>query len=644
LATRRKSTSSNDALQESVDRLSTAFERMADKLETIGTNGGYPGNEDRVMLHARRYLPFYALAAVFAIFMFALPTKTPSNEQAQNANQLTPGTAGSQDFGAAGSGSGVTASGTGTSGVGGTKVAGNGVTVPAPGQKPIPAGLDPLAWNKTGKTVGGFDCKPGVRQLPWSAYAVPCHPAYTGGNAGATTRGVTDKEIVVVRRYFPDSPASQAVDAFVQQAGFASADELAASRREFVKYFNKVFELWGRKVRLVEYLSENGDSTQESLSQGKEGACADADAIIAKYKPYMVFGAGATGVFGECAAVKKLVTFDSGAYYPEWWYAKYHPYLWAGVMECTRISFQGAEWLGKRVVNRPAKWARGAYKGLPRKLGIYVPDNDKYATCVANANKVLKSKYNYEGCDQCEYHYALDVQRFPDEAARAIVQFNAAGVTTVYLACDPLSPIFLTQSAAGQNYYPEWITNGAGLTDVDQFARLWDQSEIQWALWGQSQLGDNAKILGPKGEGTISYKKGTGRDIPPGAQTLYYEQLRVFSILQAMGPTITPEHMADTFWRLPPGGAPLFEVGYTSYLDGSDGSKGTHDHTAVDDMREIYWLCTDFSSGDAGGSSRCTAPKGYDGKGGVYVATMNGKRFRNGEWPTGEPPVFPEKK
>ena len=36
----------------------------------------------------------------------------------------------------------------------------------------------------------------------------------------------------------------------------------------------------------------------------------------------------------------------------------------------------------------------------------------------------------------------------------------------------------------GQNYYPEWITNGAGLTDVEQFARLWDQEEIQWSLWG----------------------------------------------------------------------------------------------------------------------------------------------------------------
>lgn len=643
MATGRKAASSTAALNESVDRLSHAFERMADRLETIETNGGFAGNEDKVMLHARRYLPFYALAAVFAIFMFALPTKSPSPEQAQNlANQITPGDT-SGDFGPSGSGD-VTASGTGGPGGNGPGVGRTQLQNPTTGGKPIPPGLDPIAWNKSGKTVAGFDCKPGVRQMPWSAYAVPCFPAYSGGNAGATTRGVTDKEIVIVRRYFPDTPASQAVNAFRQQAGFATDDEAAAARREFVKYFNKVFELWGRKVRMVEYLSENGDSTKEALSQGKEGACTDANAIISRFKPYVVFGAGATGVFGECAANKKLVTFGAGTYYPEWWYRQYHPYLWAGVMECTRIAYQGAEWLGKRVVNRPAKYARGVLKNLPRKIGIYVPDNDKYATCVKVAQSELEKKYNYKGCDQCEYHYALDIQRFPDEAARAIVQFNAAGVTTVYLACDPLSPIFLTQSAAGQNYYPEWITNGAGLTDVDQFARLWDQSEIQWALWGQSQLGDNAKILGKNGEGTITYKKATGRDIPAGAQVEYYEQLGIFSILQAMGPAITPEHMAQTFWRLPPGGAPLYEVGYTSYQDGSDGKKGTHDHTAVDDMREIYWLCTSFASGDASGSSRCTEPKGYDGKGGIYVATYKGKRFRNGQWPVGESPIFPERK
>jgi hypothetical protein len=68
------------------------------------------------------------------------------------------------------------------------------------------------------------------------------------------------------------------------------------------------------------------------------------------------------------------------------------------------------------------------------------------------------------------------------------------------------------------------------------------------------------------------------------------------------------------------------------------------DHTAVDDMREIYWLCTNIGSGDAGGASRCQEPKGYDGKGGIYVATYNGKRFRNGDWPWGNAPIFKERK
>jgi hypothetical protein len=292
-------------------------------------------------------------------------------------------------------------------------------------------------------------------------------------------------------------------------------------------------------------------------------------------------------------------------------------------------------------VNRPAKWSKDVTLNKSKRvMGIYVPTNDQYQFCVKMASKELKDNYGAEF--KSTYNYQLDITRFADEAARAIVQFAADRVTSIFLACDPLSPIFLTQSARGQEYYPEWIINSAGLTDVEQFARLWDQEEIQWALFGMSQLGDVGRILGPQGEGTIAYKKAFGTDIPPGTQTVYYAALGIFSVLQAAGPNLTQLGLASSYWRLPPGGAPYYEVGYTSYNTDSFGRAG-HDHTAVDDMREVYWLCTSFT-GDAEGTSRCASPKASDGKGGLYVPTMNGKRFRPGEWPVGDPPVFKEKK
>ena len=632
------------SLQDSVDRLAGAFDRLADRIEAMDSGGVATSDADKFTRHIRRFMPFYALATVWALMLILLPTRPGGNEATEQAGQVTGGVS-DQSFDT-GEGS-VAAGGTGTSGragsTGGAGASFAGVqTSVGPGGQ-VTTGFDPLAWKATGKTRGGFDCGPGVRQLPWSTYAVPCHPAWSGNNGGATYRGVTAKEIVVVERRFPDSANSQAVDAIVQQAGFASQDERQATREAFIKYFNKVFELWGRQVKIIVYESEFGDSTEEALSKGKEGACADADSIMAKYKPFAVVGEGSTAVFGECAAERKMFLPNSGAYYPETWYRKYHPYLWNGVMECERIAYQNAEYIGKRLAKRPAKWAKQLQKDKPRVFGIWVPNNDQYQSCVNIAERELRTKYGVNPDDGSRYNYPLDIQRWPDEAARAIVQFNAAGVTTIILASDPLSPIFLTQSARGQEYFPEWVTNGAGLTDVDQFPRLWDQEEIQWSLFGMSQLGDVQKILSPQGEGSTTYKKATGTDIPPGAQVEYAASMGLFSILQAVGPILTPENLAAAIWRLPPGGAPDYESGLSFFGTASDGSPG-RDHTGIDDHKEIYWLCTNIGGGDAGGSSRCSEPKGPDGKGGVYIATYGGKRFTNNTWPRGDPPVFPEYK
>lgn len=620
---------------------------MASRLEAMdGGGGGYAATDgDKVTRHIRRYMPFYALATVWALMLLILPTRQDNDAGTSNqATALTPGGAETfQDDGtspiagvdgdasAAGGGAPSSRSGAGAS-ASSVGTSSSTQTVPAEVRA-----IDPLAWNKTGKTRGGFDCKKGVRQLPWSLYAAPCYPAYSGPNGGATARGVTAKEIVIVDRDFPDSASSQAVDAFVQQAGFASSDEFEETQHKFVEYFNKVFELWGRKVKFIEYLSEYGNSTDEALSKGKEGACADADSILAKYKPFLVLST--SSVFGECAAERKMTVLGAGSYFPETWYRRYHPYIWAGVMECERIAYFTAEYLGKRIINKPAKWSKDlTLDKSKRVMGIYVPNNDQYQHCVNLGDRVMKEQYNFEF--KSRYNYSLDITRFADEAARAIVQFSADRVTTIFLACDPLSPIFLTQSARGQEYFPEWIINSAGLTDVEQFARLWDQEEIQWSLWGMSQV-DAAKVLRADSEGSIAYKKAFGTDIPPGTQTQYYAQMGIFSILQATGPNLTPHTLAATYPKLPPGGAPKFEVGYTSYNTGPDGRPG-YDHTAIDDVREVYWLCTRLT-GDAEGSSRCAEPKASDGKGGMYVQTYGNKRFLPGQWPKGDPPIFKEK-
>lgn len=334
-----------------------------------------------------------------------------------------------------------------------------------------------------------------------------------------------------------------------------------------------------------------------------------------------------SAVFAECAAERKLMTFGAAPYYPERWYKARHPYAWGGVMECERISYQLSEYIGKRLVGRNAKFAGSpVFQNQKRKFAIYVPDNDEYQYCTNITKKILREKFNQP--DGPQFNYALDVSRFPDQASQAIVQFNAAQATTVVLACDPISAIFLTQNASKQGYFPEWLQIGTALNDVDNAARLFDQTEVDGHLFGPSQLGSTDKLFGDNSEPAMLYKQLTGKKLTDGGATdgNYWGLIGLYSLLQATGPNVTPSGVAAGIYSLPPGGPPEYSVGYTSYLDGPDGTPGGRDHTAIEDSREIYWMGKETSKSD--------------GELGTYFETYNGKRFRNGEWPAEEPPIY----
>jgi hypothetical protein len=629
LATRRGA-GPDRALQDSIDSLASAFDRLATRLGSIEANGGMAASDgDKVVRHIRRYMPFYALGTVFALLVLILPTRGNNDDLPDTASQVTSGETSSVDGGDGTTvdlGTDGTTSGpkTGVAGTGGGKVAA-GVPAPSDGgtKQTATAVLDPTAWQATGKTIAGFDCKKGVRQVPWSSYAAPCFPKFSGSNGGATSFGVTAKEITIVIRRFPETANSQAVEAAQVAAGFASTDVAREVNEVLRNYLNKVYELWGRKIKWVIYESQYGDSTAEAQSKGKEGACADATYIKNNLKPFGVYGG--SNVFAECAAERGLVTFWGGAYFPERWYDKYHPYVWHTTMDCERISRQVAEYIGKRLANRPAKWAKGVtLKNKKRKFGTYVPNNDEYQYCTDVTEQALQ-KQGIGPESRSRYNYVLDISRFPDEAARAAIKFASDNVTTVVMACDPISMIFLTQNAKAQNWFPEWFNIGVAANDADNYPRTWDKDEINNALFGMSQLGATVKLLGPTAEAPVTYKKATGTKIPEGTEGGYNQLTFIYSALQAAGPNLTPKTMADGIFRLPPAGAPRFAIGYVSYRDGPDGKAGGTDHTGIDDSREIWW--------DPQGTS-------YDGKKGTYVENYGGKRFRNGQWPKGEPPVF----
>src|SRR5690606_40531914 len=83
--------------------------------------------------------------------------------------------------------------------------------------------------------------------------------------------------------------------------------------------------------------------------------------------------------------------------------------------------------------------------------------------------------------------YQLVIAELAEKARTIISQLKEAGVTTVMFLGDPVMPIYLTQAATDQDYFPEWVITGTVLTDTTSFGRRYDQQ--QWAnAFGISSL------------------------------------------------------------------------------------------------------------------------------------------------------------
>ena len=580
----------------------------------------------RATFHLRRYMPIYVFGTIWALMIALVPTiehrSSPSGQvQAAGGESAGGPTAG----GASGAGGevGTAAGGTSQGAAGGTATGSGVASAAGAGAAGGRAGGGAVTAPQVGAgvTAGGVPCKPGVRQLPYSSYAAPCVAKYTGDNAGNTANGVSKDTIKVAIRAPSDAngPNAQAVARVQAQAGQVTAQQARDLANEFLPYFNKMYEMYGRHVQLVDFNGQ-GNGTDEAQSKGQEAACGDANNLASSQHVFGVvrFGFGyESQPFAECAKQYKLFLPLGAAYFPEPYYQRWDPYVWGGTMECERIAHDVAEYIGKRLAGKKAQYAGDTLlQNSNRKFGTYVPDNPGYGHCVDINQQDLKNKYGVDPGDR--YNYALDVSQFPSEAERGIVTFNSAHDTTVVLACDPISITFLTGSARQQSYHPEWFIIGVALEDTDGYGRLYDQSEVAGHLFGMSQLGNDAKLNAKSGEAATAYKAATGKDMPSGAAVTYYNMLELFNDLQAAGPVLSAENLARGLHAMPPGGGPSGAVGTWDL---------SNDHTAINDSREVYY--------DANAT-------GFDGKKGTYVETYGGKRFSSGQWAREDPPIYPK--
>ena len=574
------------------------------------------GRRDSLTLHVRRYAPFY----VFAVAGLLIVTLLPTVEQSDRDLFAGSGPVAGGDVSGGALGEGPLAEGDELSGSSAGAAAGGRRSSPGGGADPAPAAFQP------GTTRGGFRCGPGVRQLPWSTYAAPCVPVFNGNNGGATWRGVSADKIRVVFRRYNENADTNAIFAVATRGGIAPPEVTDQVRAVFFDYLNRTFELYGRKIELIEFRT-NANPVEEANGRGREQACADATRIAEELNAFAVLNETLSyGPFSECATERGLI-LPIGAYgFPEEWYEQRHPYVYGIQMNCTRITHQLVEYVAKRLKGREARWAGDpTYVAQRRRFGVIRPDIEAYFPC-HDLFDSLAAKAGIQIVS--EYRYVLDVARLPAQMNQAAIQFKADGVTSLVLAADFLTMINLTQSAEAQRWSPEWVMAGVGFQDLDHFARLYSQPVVDGHMFGQSQLGEAAALIGSQGEPAESYRRATGAEKPQGTDGFYFSLLHAFNLLQAAGPNLNPRNVGEAAVRLPPAGGNTGEMGRWSFTSRPDGSAGV-EHTAVKDAREVYW------------DGSATAA---DGEQGTFVPTQGGRRFTNGEWGREEPPVYPNRR
>lgn len=511
---------------------------------------------------------------------------------------------------AGGAAGAVTSGGATTSGA----VRSGGTTAGAatqPGAQQTAAAAPPA-----GVTFGsGPNCREDGKQKAFSYAAPPCVEWTPGApNGGATDKGVTGDKILVIRYRGQENAATSA--ALTGAGATDSRENTEKQFQNFVKYFNQHFETYGREV-VLKVFDASGD-TDESQR-------ADAITIAEKLGAFAVLNAGTVGA--EELARRGVVCMCTTSLSRQF-YTALPPYIFSSLPSSEGYSTQAAEYLGKRLAGDPAIHSSDpSFKTKVREFGhIWYEGENGRADPIRKVgrdfyiNELSKYGIKLKG----EFSYIFDIAKAPDQAQSMIAKMKSEGVTTITLAVDPLYPIFITQEATKQNYYPEWIILGTALSDTTFFGRTYDKAQMRSAF-GISPLyvswADNRNSPGWKEyhHGDPSANEG----VTDGKVAVNVNRSVVnilFSGIQMAGPKLDQDTFAQGLFDMPAvGGSPARPLLKFTKAD----------PTWYKDFSEIFW--------DSTYAGRDEVNK--DGAG-AFLRVDGGKRYQAGQWPETAPKVF----
>lgn len=456
-----------------------------------------------------------------------------------------------------------------------------------------------------------------------SIYAPSCVEPYdpADGNGGATGPGVTADTINVVF-YMGDPKLDPQLTAAVAATGAdVDPDTAFETAQGFASIYEQVYELWGRKINLVRYLS-TGSGTDAIAAK------ADAKAII-DMDPFAVIGGptqtsalrdelAAAGVMclGDCAGVVPQGQSDDIGKGELFW--PYGPSpeqsaLLTTAMVCSQFNGGKAIYGGDDV------------KDTERVYGIAhfdTPSGDQ-----ANTFAVLRDSLEDCGVEiATDVEFNLDTARSQEIARTTIAKLMDAGVTSVIYLGDPINPATMTTEATAQQWFPEWIIGPTVLVDVSVFARTFDQEQWSHAFG----IGLPATPVVQAAQSSFQlYEWGTGEEPPNNTYPLISLNVGlVYQSVMLAGPNLTPETVRGGLYAEPVrGGGPTTPLA----------SRGEHglwpflDNYGSDDATLLWW------NPDATGEDHI----GNEGVG-QYEYVDNGRRYTLDGWPKEKLKLFDE--
>lgn len=487
----------------------------------------------------RRYAPVVAGLVAFALMIALVPTVEERRPSRVAGDQL------------ARNGSGEAAGGESTDAAVSTDLgAGNGTVAAGPvsagrrSSSKLPANVTaPPPAGSRGVTKSGLECGPGVRQVTWSRYAPICVPAFSGANGDVTNHGVTKDTITITYRK-SNSTEDSAVDAAAGDASPGKDDDFIADMQTYVDFFNKQYELYGRKVVLKAYQG-SGDYLQEVQGQGASQAQADAakayDEGAFLDATFLLKG---SQLYWRGLYEKKVIAVGPLGF-PQSYYEKYSPYWWSVAVDGGKGTKMVVTSVCRRLAGMPAIFAGEAgLQTTTRAFGLITPENPEYVEIGDDIEKGLK------GCGQTiksRARYTINVATFQAQAVNLMAQMDRDEVTTVLCYCDPLIPIFLSQAAEGQQYRPEWLEPNYR----DPQGRLMDQDQWAHALSNGGTFPERTKT-----EAYVVHQlaKPGAKPVEQYYDVAYATVLWIFNALQAAGPNLNAFTFRDGVWSLPRSG------------------------------------------------------------------------------------------